>query len=157
MLHTKNIPGRSQKGTTLIELVVSVAISSIILLTAFHLYNFGVKAYRNELDKLYVNQNARRALFVLSDNIRAAKSAHIVNSKKIEVINQKDERINFLLENGTLYRVKHAIKNPIINLSDLQFSKPPNRNYIQIDVIVEKGKQSYKIKTKVTPEGQASN
>lgn len=156
MLHIKSVH-KLKKGFTLIELVTSIAISSIILITAAHLYNFGVKAYRNEFDKLYVNQNARRALFVLSDNIRKAKSAHILNSKRVEIIDRKNEKIGFLLENGTLYRVKHSTKNPITTLADLKFSKPCNRTYIQIEVVVTKGEQSYKLKTKATPEGQVSN
>lgn len=150
MLHIRDTY-QKQKGMSLIELVAAMGISSLILLTTFLFYNFGIKAYRNELDKLYVHQNARQALYVLSDNIRNSKTTRIVTRRKIEIINQGGEKIYFSLENGSLYRIKNFIKNPVASLNELSFSKPRNRDYIEIEVIVKKGKQSYKLKTKATP------
>lgn len=126
MLHIRDTY-QKQKGISLIELVVSVGISSFILLTTFLFYNFGIKAYRDELDKLYVHQNARQALYVISNNIRNAKTARIVTRRKIEIINQRGEKLYFSLENGSLYRIKNFTKNPVASVDKLSFTKPQNR------------------------------
>lgn len=152
LLHIKD--AYHQKGLTLIELVVSIAISSIILLATFSFYSFSVKSYRDELDKLYVNQNARQALYVLSDSIKNAKTARTISRKKLEIVNRKGEKIYFSLENGTLYRIKNFGKNPVASLNKLYFNQPKNRKYIEIKVVVKKGKQSFKLETKSTPLGQ---
>ena len=90
------------KGFTLIELILSLGLLSLVLITAFTLYSAGRKAYERENYELFVQQNARQAFLWLSTSVRQAKSVEIISENKIKTITGNREVITYYFENRVL-------------------------------------------------------
>ncbi|HHV18641.1 MAG TPA: prepilin-type N-terminal cleavage/methylation domain-containing protein [Thermoanaerobacterales bacterium] len=141
------------KGFTLIELILSLALLSLVLTTVFSLYTAGQKAYERENDRLFVQQNARQAFLWLSTSVKQAKSVEIISEKEIKTITGNKEVVIYYLENGMLYRKKNTGINPIAELSQLKFIQPKGKNYIEIFLSTETESGNIVIRTKAAPFG----
>lgn len=152
MLHiegnTENI-----KGFTLIELILSLTLLSLVLITAFSLYTVGQRAYERENDRLFAQQNARQAFLWLSTSVKQAKSVEIISDDEIKTITGGKEVVTYYLENGVLYRKKNTGINPIAELSRLKFTKPQGKDYVEIHLSIETRSEAIVMRTKATPFG----
>ncbi|TYP51618.1 prepilin-type N-terminal cleavage/methylation domain-containing protein [Thermosediminibacter litoriperuensis] len=140
------------QGLTLIELVLSIALLSVLLAAAFGLCNSGIKVYKRCLEELSNMQNARYAVNKLSTSIRQAREVRLISDKKIEIKAPDGSRVYYYLEYGILYREKYGGKNPVAELQSLEFFRPAGSNFIKITV--KAGKEEYFIlETAATPYG----
>lgn len=144
---------KNSQGYTLIELLAVITLSSMLFISVFSLYAFGVNTYTEYLDKLYVQQNARHALFVLTDNIRMAKDISFLSKDRITIMMFNGNEITFLFKNGVLYRESNFIKNPIAYINTLSFAKLQDKHSIEIELSCAKRRQIYNLKTIITPLG----
>ncbi|HHY70203.1 MAG TPA: prepilin-type cleavage/methylation domain-containing protein [Thermoanaerobacterales bacterium] len=145
------------KGFTLIELILSLGLLSLVLITAFTLYSAGRKAYERENYELFVQQNARQAFLWLSTSVRQAKSVEIISENKIKTITGNREVITYYFENGVLYRRKNTGTNPIAELSQLRFTQPSGKHYVEISLLTKTNGADIVMSTKVTPFGSWVN
>ncbi len=150
MLH-KGAFIKKRKGFTLIELIVSLAIMSIVMITAFNMYNTGIREYQDNLDQMELKQNVRQAMIWLSTSIRQAKKVEVVSENYITLTFFNGEKVNFYLEKGVLYREKNKGKNPVAYIDTLTFYKPIEQKYIKINISAKTSGKVFQTTTKVTP------
>ncbi|HHY05171.1 MAG TPA: prepilin-type N-terminal cleavage/methylation domain-containing protein [Thermoanaerobacterales bacterium] len=150
MLH-RRVFIKKQRGFTLIELIISLAIMSIVMITAFNMYNAGIREYQYNFEQMELKQNVRQAVSWLSTSIRQAKKIEIISENYITLTFFDGEKVNYYLEKGVLYREKNKGKNPVAYIDALTFYKPIEQNYIKIDISAKISGEVFKITTKVTP------
>lgn len=161
LLTRENI--KSETGFTLIELVLSMALLSIVLVAAFTVYTYSINTYEADYKKMVAQQNARQALIVLSKGIRQADTVEITSPFKIHLRTNKGETIQYYLEKdnfsgkGVLYREKNKGKNPIAELENLNFSFSEGKKTVEIELSTHLGDKWIKLRTKVTPSGYIYN
>lgn len=143
---------RNEKGMTLIELILSAAILSLLLVASYTLLGSGMKIYKQSLEELSNLQNARYAINRLSIAIVQAKDVKVVSNSKIEIRLPDDSKVYYYLEYGTLYREKNGGKNPVAELSFIEFRQNPDSKAVK--VALKAGKErSVTFQTSVTPFG----
>ncbi len=154
----KNI--KPEKGFTLIELVLSMALLSIVLAAAFNVYNYSINTYEADYKKMVVQQNARQALILLSKGIRQADTVEIISPFKINLRTDEGENIKYYLEKdnfsgkGVLYREKNKGKNPVAELENLNFSFSEGEKTVKIELSARLDDKWIQLRTEVTPSGQ---
>ncbi|MDD4569449.1 MAG: prepilin-type N-terminal cleavage/methylation domain-containing protein [Tepidanaerobacteraceae bacterium] len=144
---------KTQKGFTLIELILSIGLLSLILTTTFTLYSAEKKTYERENQRLFVQQNTRQALLWLSTSIKQAKNVQVKSERRIETITSYGDVISYYFEKGVLYRNKNNVSNPIAQISFLRFSQPKNKGFVEIIISTEANDSDMEIRTKATPFG----
>lgn len=143
---------KTRQGMTLIELVLSTALLSMLLAASFGFCSSGIKIYKQCLEELSNMQNARYAIYRLSVSISQAKEVKIISNNKIEIRLPDDSKVYYYLEAGTLYREKNGGKNPVAELSSLEFYRIPDSNSIRI--VVKAGEERcFTLQTAVTAFG----
>lgn len=86
------------KGFTLLELLVSLTILVIVVLTVYVSFRLGLKTYRRQEKNSYINQNMRQAWRMISRDLRCA---FVSDSKDIRFIGEqnfdgKNDKVNFV-------------------------------------------------------------
>jgi len=74
MCHCLKLKTHSSRGFTLLEVIVSVAIFTLVILVAYETYALGQNIYRRGGDEMEVWQNARASLDRLTREARQAES-----------------------------------------------------------------------------------
>lgn len=153
-LESSRIAGnfRNEKGMTLIELILSAAILSLLLVALYTFLVTGMKIYNQSWEDLSNLQNARYAMNRLSIAISQARDVKVVSNSKIEVTLADCSKVYYYLEYGTLYREKNGGKNPVAELSFLEFRQNSDSKLVKI--VLKAGKErDITFKTSVTPFG----
>jgi prepilin-type N-terminal cleavage/methylation domain-containing protein len=99
----------NQKGVTLIELLLAIALLSTVLLLANSLHLFGQKQMTNQTEEIQNQSNVRLAMNIITKEIRKASTANVSN--------------NALIINGTdVYKLDNSCltKNGQPLVTDLQ-------------------------------------
>lgn len=102
-----------KRGFTLIEVVITLAIFSIIIGAIHQVFVVGQRAWDSDLSLLDLQQSARRGLYSVAREIRAAKLGSISISEsdtKIEFDTPGENNIQFFLnsDDGQLVRESPA-------------------------------------------------
>lgn len=150
-------PLKCKKGFTLIELVISVAILSLVMSSLFFLFSSFIKELEHIDHRLFALQNARQGLMWLTSNISQAKEVHIISGNKLKVTLFNGDTISFYLKDGVLYREKNTGVNPIAELNHLNYVMPQGHNYVEIELGSGSNDWIYTIRIKVTPVGNIKN
>lgn len=111
--------------------MVSVSLISLILISVFNFYSSGIKTYKEDFQKLMIQQNIRQAFGRLSSCLRLAKAYEIISPHKVKIITPDDNVVFYYLENSQLYREKNGVKNPIAEIKKINF-QALNKNCIEI-------------------------
>lgn len=143
---------KKEKGMTLIELILSTALLSLLVAASYALFSSGMKVYRQSWEDLSRMQNARYAISRLSIAIVQAKDVNVISANKIEIRLSDDSKVYYYLEYGTLYRERSGGKNPVAELSFLEFHQNPDSKLIKIVLTAGKDRQ-ITLQTSVTPFG----
>jgi len=149
----------TQKGMTLIELMVTLAILSIIILGLVVFFTGGVRSWITGQYQLEAQRNARQAMESMVREIRHGKIVEDSSTSTSIVFKTPfngSPDINYYLDNGTgiLYRNTNPIINDVLSLiftyldntdppdnvietSDLEFSNKVSKIHIQLQVDVD--------------------
>ncbi len=73
----------SNKGFTLVEIIVAIAIAGIVSLIALKLFSFSNKAVVQTEDRSYNQMSVRNASIAITDRIRYAKKVKLLNASEI--------------------------------------------------------------------------
>ncbi len=93
---------KSKKGLTLVELIISITLTSLIILTTISILDFGQKSFVSLENSGEMQTVAENVLQFITYQIRGSKSINNVSAGKIEYVNNKNENISLVLENGKL-------------------------------------------------------
>jgi prepilin-type N-terminal cleavage/methylation domain-containing protein len=85
----------NQKGTSLVELLVALAIGSIVILAAFLLVQQSVKAYTKQTEMARIQNNANIAMNQICDNIMEAD--------EVSIFNYTNGNVSFATKNNLVY------------------------------------------------------
>lgn len=148
---------KTQKGITLIELMITLAVLSIIILGLVVFFSGGVRSWITGQYQLEAQRNARQAMESMVREIRHGKIVEIA-SDSISIVFRTpfngSPEINYHLDTGTgvLYRNTNPIIDDVLSLSfayldntdnviptsDLEFSNKVSKIHIELQVDVEK-------------------
>nr|PZN04785.1 MAG: prepilin-type cleavage/methylation domain-containing protein [Bacillota bacterium] len=144
--------GKNEKGMTLIEVILTTALLSLLLVASYALISSGLKMYRQTLDESSDLQNARYAIYRLSVAIGQAKDVRVVSKSKVEIKMPDNSKVYYYLQYGTLYREKNGGKNPVAELSFIEFYQNPETKTVKI--VLKAGRErGITLQTSVTPIG----
>jgi len=148
---------KTQKGMTLIELMVTMAILSVIILGLVVFFSGGVRAWITGQYQLEAQRNARQAMESMVREIRHGEIIKKDDSTSISIVfntpfNGSPE-INYHLDTGTgiLYRNTNPIIDDVLSLSftyldsndnvipnsDSEFSNKVSKIHIKLQVDVD--------------------
>lgn len=97
---------KDEKGITLVELIIALAISLIVLAVGYNLFSFGLNSFSRESDNVDNQAKARRVLREISLDIRKVDAASIViqSDEAEETVFIGDVSYTFQKETHTLLK-----------------------------------------------------
>jgi len=143
---------KNNRAVTLIELVVSVSLISLILISVFNFYSHGIETYNEDFQRLIIQQNVRQAFGKLSSCLRLAKAYEIISPHKVKIITPDDNVVFYYLENDQLYREKNGVKNPVAEIKNISF-QALNKKCIEIKLIHQNQSDILELSSTITPLG----
>ncbi|MCH1626577.1 prepilin-type N-terminal cleavage/methylation domain-containing protein [Ferdinandcohnia quinoae] len=132
---------RNNKGVTLVEVIVVVALLSMVLLLINAVNIFGHKQLSNQSSHIENQSNARLAINILTKEIRSAKTVNVLDN--VLTINDSDtytlddysimKNDNVLISN--IYELKIKMQNNKINLK-VTSNEGGNQHSISLSTII---------------------
>lgn len=152
---------KNRRGVTLIELLISISILGIIIVSAARLYTYTLFTYSSSDTSCQVQQDARSALGLIAREVRCASAVNVINnvyeesaSKSIlEIIGDDVITIKWKYKSTgkkALYRIVNGKYNEIIgNVENIFFNYEENVLTVTLTTVLGNG--TYTISTKVFP------
>ncbi len=106
---------KNSSGFTLIEILLSLSLLGLFLVTILSIYQINVITLGKELELMEIQDSLSIALNRMSREVRQAKELHPdSNASSIKIVGFDTEIIEYSLKGNTLYRKKgHAVKQPV--------------------------------------------
>lgn len=140
------------RGFTLIELVVSMAVMGIVVTAAFAMYSAVKDSWSLGSKKFEVLQNARIAADRIVSETRSAYSA-TVNQGRLELDKPGGQKVSFYLSGRNIIRKSSGIGDQLANyVETLMFFK--EGNLIKINICTKLETVSYSIQTAAALRGK---
>ncbi|WP_071138572.1 prepilin-type N-terminal cleavage/methylation domain-containing protein [Sporanaerobacter sp. PP17-6a] len=141
-----------KKGFTLVELILSLALLSVVLLLVFNIYFLGKNIFDRSVHERGMQGNVRIAVDKVTEEIR---TADFITSEVPEdgEINGKDEYYSIEIDGDELIKTKYPEneeEKSIATLSDILF-KPKNGG-----LSLKISRDSYEIETEIPLENNPS-
>jgi prepilin-type N-terminal cleavage/methylation domain-containing protein len=112
-----------KQGITLVELVVSMAVMSIVVMIAFGMYSSVSNSWNMGIRRFEIQQSVRIASEILTKEIRSAYSA-VITQNSLQLKQPKNKNLSFYLSGSQIIRKSGNIGNPVANnIKNLEFSK----------------------------------
>jgi len=126
-----------QKGLTLMEMVVTMAIAAVVLTITLTIYNMWWKSYNNVSEKAVIEREMTSAMEIIVKELRLAKDVQIENSNLEDLelesgeaaFGIEEKRIGFMVNGRISYLTDKVVDN-------LLFSSGENdQNYLEIRIV----------------------
>ncbi|NLB53321.1 MAG: prepilin-type N-terminal cleavage/methylation domain-containing protein [Syntrophomonadaceae bacterium] len=115
----------NNKGMTAVEVLLALALSSIIISLLFMIFYLFTNAYKINITAIDAQYNARMVATNINKDIRSAKQIALIGDRRI-VITGETEKISYYLERDTVYRHSET-KIPIAEkVAALSFNQQEN-------------------------------
>ena len=107
---------KSNKGLTLVEVLIAVVVSSIVMAAMFFTYDIFQKSYKGIVDRSVISQNSRNAISMMIRDLRMAGYKDINSSNPIstpiihEDKNNASDKIEVIYDEDKDNRTKIAYK-----------------------------------------------
>lgn len=127
---------RDRSGFTLIEIILSLSLLGMVIVTVLSLYQFSLINWEREQEMMDLQDNLRTGLNRLAREVRQATVLHPESGpNKIKFYNDHYQPIQYFLEKTTLYRKSGTgVKQPVAdNITGLEF-KYGSRGLVTIKV-----------------------
>lgn len=114
---------RNRSGFTLIEVLLSLTLLGILMVTVLSLYQFNLLEWERDQDVIDVQDNLRTGLDCIAREARQAKNLHSGSSDNCLKFYTSDyQLISYFLEGTSLYRkTGSSVKQPVAdNITRLQ-------------------------------------
>lgn len=102
----------SEKGMTIMEVLLALALSSIIISLLFMIFSLFTDAYKNSINAMDAQYSARMVIFNISRDIRSAYQIELAGDEKI-IITGKSKTVSYYMENEVVYHHENKTKIPI--------------------------------------------
>ncbi|MEI6437355.1 MAG: prepilin-type N-terminal cleavage/methylation domain-containing protein [Candidatus Omnitrophota bacterium] len=141
----------NRRGYTLIEAIMTAAISSVLLGALLMVMKVSDTTYKTESRMLYLEQQARNGMDRMVSQLRASKASTVVKTQDgndmIVFATSTAAGASFYVDNGRLVRGgSYGVKTPISSdISRLKFIKSGARLRVEITATAahDKGKLSF--------------
>ena len=166
-----------KNGLTLIELLITTAVLSILILTVGYTFIIGLKLWNEGYNRSDIRTDLSQALELASKNLRQAKSIDALTAGSITFtadLGDGDDTYRIYLYNASdsepnppytqntyeLRRAKTTVTygSGAVLISDVKKPNPPNAkpfsqsgNVITMDFVVERGGQEVAVRTNIRP------
>ncbi len=98
---------RHNRGTTLLEMLLALGLSSLMISLLLMIYSSSSGAYQKLAAYCDVQYTARSVIEQIGDDVRGAAGIEIMASgSELEVTTYNNDLIRYRLENSRLYRLK---------------------------------------------------
>lgn len=149
-------PAGNEKGTTLLEIMIALALMSIVISGLFAVYWAGNNAYEKQSASSDAQYNARAAMqWIVRDIVGSLKSegSPALNSDSLDLSipvagAENPQVVNYKLNGTELWRNSLPIINDITYLN---FSRTANTQLIRITIEARVNGQSYRLVSTATP------
>lgn len=135
----------SNKGFTLVEVMVVILLLSLIIASLGGLLASGVEAFNYMNNKIELQQNLRYALANIIEEIKNARELIAISDQEITLLNRKDELVTYKLARDpqakehlydisgrNLYLYTEKAKQPIANfIEKISFKAEPGYQRVQ--------------------------
>lgn len=98
------------RGFTLVELIVSIAIFSIVMLMAFSFMVSGARTFSNVNSRIDRQLKAQLALSHISDTLMNSSSGVCVRDGKVYVLNDSDDGVGYTVQVYGLDETSHELR-----------------------------------------------
>lgn len=148
----------NQKGLTLLELVISIGLTAMIMISGIFLYFAGIKSWQKSDLHLELQQNARIAIKTISEAVRNAKTVEVLDGggeyttegNRIYIVTHDGYNIEFYSKDRQLLRKKDGKSNPVANyVESVVFKK--ETSLISVSIEMKKEDYSLTLETKIFP------
>lgn len=153
-MNIKNIRYKYKHGFTLVELLVTLAILSIVLSAAFSMGSFGNKAFKKGESKSEVQSNLRLAADYITKQLRYASNVSLTNDDETTSKIETNEYI-YIDSSGMLKHYANGVTNDIVKISNgdvakpLTFSTDAGTNVVNFTLDGSSGKEAYSLSSSV--------
>lgn len=153
---------KSEKGLTLIELLVTLAITGFIITALYTFYLAGLNSWNRAVDRLEYQQTARIALDKVISELRYAQEVEIVQSSPQMLYfytkhNGKNTLFRFRLSSGQLlfeqrkdFDTHHATNVVALGIKNLLFTIDDDENVL-ITITAGEGQREVTLSGSVHP------
>lgn len=100
---------KQNKGITLVEMLIAVALVSVVVSLGYMFYFTGFKAFDRNVDRVDLQQNVRHSMSFISKRLLNANDADVVIEGVSDELRIGKERFKLT---GTTLRVNHDYLNP---------------------------------------------
>lgn len=154
---TSQVGATSERGFTLAEILISVAIATFIFIAIYAVLNIANISWFTDMGMLDLQQEARRAMDGMTREIRQSSSGQVSitsGGEKVEFsIPEVSQSISYSMQNNQLVREHPAGTEKILagDLTSLNFSLASNTVTISLGLgkIVQKRNLSFSLAEKV--------
>jgi len=137
---------RKSAGYILLELLLSLMLSSLVITLIYSLYQVANTAYEKQLDRAEVQYAATNAMQMICRDIEEGKSIAVLNDGAMLKITKADRTERYYLSSGTIIKYYKTGIPVADNISVLSF-KPLSEYLIEITIIAERGQERLALKT----------
>jgi prepilin-type N-terminal cleavage/methylation domain-containing protein len=148
----------SNKGLTIIELIISIAVLGIILISAYSFLFFSNRTFSKGVTQRNVQSNIRIATDYITSQIRYATAVKILDSidnvKILDPLNNINAYENYIFyDSGKIVRLSRYNSNSFyVGVGGgIEFSSMANEKILKFIIRAVDGKQSYAIQSEVRP------
>lgn len=145
---------KKKRGLTLVELMVSIAIFTIVLSIAYSIFGFSNKTYYNGVKQYDIQNSIRLANDYITQQIRYATKVKIEDSgAAIPDQSSLDTYDNYIYYEGNsiVHLSKYNKKTLLIGSGNINFESIDPFNDISFNITASSGSQNYNIKGEVYP------
>lgn len=152
----------NKKGLTLLEIIITIAIISIIIPVAFSVFGFGNSTFKRGISRRDIQQNVRNISSLLVDEIRYANKDDDVMDivKQIPIDSYRDEKTVYIVvdsEGISKYEGKNLEpsfrlgNNTGIKFEWTEIKVSDDLRSIKIKLTGKEGDSSYDVESSVVP------
>jgi prepilin-type N-terminal cleavage/methylation domain-containing protein len=139
-----------QKGVTLIELVVSVSLLAVIILTSLSVLSFGQKSFTSVIGSGEIQTEADNIMANITAQVHKSSSLPVITSGTLLTLSNSTT----FQWNSTAHTLTYAVggvtKAVFSNVTFLSFALPSGAsNGVVVDIRLSSGTQNYEFKTSV--------
>jgi len=98
---------KSEKGITLVELIIAIGLIAIVITLGFMFYFTGVRAFDRNIDRAEIQQNVRHSMSYISKRLLNANNAVVVVTPIVDAPDELRIGIELFRLTGTTLRVNH--------------------------------------------------